>query len=72
MGELIDDLLNLARVTRSELHLRTHDLSALAQGIAEELVKSAPERKVQFVISPGMVARGGRPASEGGSRELDR
>ena len=55
MGQLIDDLLRLSRVTRSEIHPVTVDLSALAHSIAAELVKSQPERQVEFVITPGLV-----------------
>jgi len=55
MGQLIDDLLRLSRVTRSEIHPVTVDLSALAQSIAAELSKSQPEREVEFVIAPGLV-----------------
>ena len=58
MGELIDDLLKLSRVTRSEMKQVLVDLSALARAIAVELRKSQPERRVQFVIAPGAVANG--------------
>src|SRR5207244_9757989 len=59
MGMLIDDLLKLARVTRAELHAGIVDLSAMAQDVATELQRSAPERRVEFVIAPGVTARGG-------------
>jgi two-component system, sensor histidine kinase and response regulator len=58
MGELIDDMLNLARVARKEIHMETVDLSAMAQTIAAELRRSQPERQVEFVIAEGMVATG--------------
>src|SRR5204863_401228 len=58
MGMLIDDLLKLARVTRAELHAGIVDLSAMAQDVATELQRSAPERRVEFVIAPGITARG--------------
>ncbi|TET16261.1 MAG: PAS domain S-box protein [Dehalococcoidia bacterium] len=58
MGELINDLLNLSRVTRSELRRETVDLSALAQTIATELRQSQPERRVEFIITPGLVVTG--------------
>ncbi len=45
MGQLIDDLLKLARVTRVELNRETVDLSALAQDIAAELGKREPQRR---------------------------
>ncbi|MBI5605138.1 MAG: PAS domain S-box protein [Deltaproteobacteria bacterium] len=58
MAELIDDLLKLSRVTRSELRRSNVDLSALSQAISEELKRGHPERRVEFVIQPGMIARG--------------
>jgi PAS domain S-box-containing protein len=57
MGHLIDDLLQLARVTRSELRRETVDLSALARTVADRLVKACPDRKIEFLIAPDMVAR---------------
>jgi PAS domain S-box-containing protein len=51
MGELIDDLLALSRVTRAEMVRTTVDLSAMAEDIVSELRKSAPERTVRVVIA---------------------
>ncbi|MBI4317308.1 MAG: HAMP domain-containing protein [Chloroflexi bacterium] len=58
MAQLIDDLMELSRVTASELHRETVDLSDLARTIATELRKSQPERQVYFVIRQGLVANG--------------
>jgi light-regulated signal transduction histidine kinase (bacteriophytochrome) len=58
MGQLIDDLLNLSRVTRSEMHLEVVDLSLLANSICTELQHSQPERQVEFVIQIGVLAKG--------------
>lgn len=58
MGQLIDDLLNLSRLTRNEMHCEQVDLSALAQMIATELQETQLERGVDFVIAPGLVANG--------------
>ncbi len=58
MGQLIDDLLNLSRVTRSEMHGERVDLSALTQAIAAVLQKADPERRVTFVIQKGVVVNG--------------
>ena len=58
MAVLIDDLLALSRVTRSEMKQDTVDLSALAQSIAEELQETQPERQVDFVIAPGLTTSG--------------
>jgi len=49
--QLIDDLLNLSRVTSSLLQSEPVDLSAIARSVADELKRSQPERKVEFVIS---------------------
>ncbi len=58
MAELIDDLLKLSRVTRSELRRSKVDLSGLSQSISEDLKRGQPERQVEFVIQPGMIAEG--------------
>ena len=54
MATLIDDLLNLSRVTCSEMHVGPLDLSALATGIAEGLQKRDPARRVEVAIAPGL------------------
>ena len=56
MGQLIDDLLQLSRLTRSEMHRTPVDLSALARAVADPLQKTEPERRVEFVIAPRLVA----------------
>ena len=58
MGILIDDMLSLSRVTRSEMKHELVDLSKLVQSIAAELQKSQPERQVEFIITPGVTANG--------------
>jgi PAS domain S-box-containing protein len=56
MGLLIDDLLQLSRVTRSEFHLTRVDLSAMARTMASELLESEPGRQVEFIIQPVVTA----------------
>jgi signal transduction histidine kinase len=58
MERLIDDLLNLSRVAKNAMHRKRLDLSTLVQKIADDLVKSGPERKVQFIIEKEVVANG--------------
>jgi PAS domain S-box-containing protein len=58
LGGLIDDLLALARVTRSEMRRTPVDLSALAGEIAAELARGEPQRRVEVAIAPGLTARG--------------
>ena len=58
MSELIDDLLNLSRVTTSSMHREDVDLSAFARSIMEELCREAPDRKVEFIAPPTADANG--------------
>ncbi len=57
MGELIDDLLELSRVSRHAMKREQADLSALAAEIAAELEAGEPDRRVDWSIAPGIVAR---------------
>ncbi len=56
MGQLIDDTLQLARVSKSEMRRQSVDLSVLASAIAQDLQQAQPERQVEFVIAPNLVA----------------
>jgi signal transduction histidine kinase len=56
MGILIDDLLNLSRVTRTEMRLEKTDLGAIARSVAGELRKTQPERRAEFRIEEGLEA----------------
>jgi len=58
MGQLIDDLLQLSRLTRTEMHFEAIDLSALARTIAGDLQRTQPTRQVTFEIQAGVMARG--------------
>ncbi|MBL8152550.1 MAG: PAS domain-containing protein [Anaerolineae bacterium] len=58
MSRLIDDLLQLSRVTRREIHLEQVDLSAMAEEIAAELQGTNPERQVEWEIQPNVMAHG--------------
>ncbi|PWB39786.1 MAG: hypothetical protein C3F19_14330 [Rhodocyclales bacterium] len=57
MGELIDDLLELSRVSRHAMKREQADLSALATEIAAELEAGEPDRRVDWSIAPGIVVR---------------
>jgi PAS domain S-box-containing protein len=57
MGQLIEDLLNLSRVTRREINLEQVDLSLLTQQIANELQTQVTERKIEFDITPDLIVR---------------
>jgi len=58
MGQLIRDLLELARGSHSDIKIETVDLSAIAAEIAGGLRAAAPERAVQWEIAGGVAARG--------------
>ncbi len=54
MESLIDDLLNLSRVTRGEIHTARLDISGMARSVATDLQKTQPEREVEFRIEDGL------------------
>jgi PAS domain S-box-containing protein len=56
MGELIDGLLSLARVTRSELRREHVNLSALAREVAGQLAAAEPARQVDLRVHEGLTA----------------
>lgn len=58
MGMLIDDMLRLSRLSRSEMSIEDIDLSAMANQIASDLKEREPDRFVNFVIEPGMIIKG--------------
>ncbi len=58
MARLIDDILQLSRTTRTELHYTTVDLTAQAQAVIGELRQAEPERNVEAVIQEGMTVEG--------------
>jgi len=58
MSVLIDEMLNLSRVTRSMMRRESLDLSAMAQTIVEEIRAADPSRQVEFAIEEGLTATG--------------
>jgi len=58
MGQLIDDLIGLSRLSRDEFHAEEVDLSAMAEKAAAALRAHDPGRAVQFAIQPGISAMG--------------
>jgi PAS domain S-box-containing protein len=61
MAELIDDLLNLSRVSAAELNAEAVDLGAEVAGISEELHRQEPGRRVHFIVQHPVWARVDRP-----------
>ncbi len=57
MGQLIDDLLRLSRVTRMELIRSNLNLSVLASAIADRLQVEYKDRPPVFVIEPNITTR---------------
>ena len=55
MGNLIDAVLRLSRLTRGELRRTQVDLSALALDVFGELRRQEPQRAVEVSVQPGLV-----------------
>jgi PAS domain S-box-containing protein len=60
MGQLIDDLLKLSRVTRSDIYYEKVNLTELAQNVLDDLAKTEPKHKVKISLTPDLVAYGDR------------
>ena len=58
LRRVVDALLELARISRSELTVQKVDLSILAENIVEELRRAQPFRAVNVRISPRVTAFG--------------
>jgi signal transduction histidine kinase/CHASE3 domain sensor protein len=56
MGQLIDSLLQLSRITRAELTRERVNVSDLAADVARELRAENPQRNLTFRIEPGLEA----------------
>jgi len=54
MGQIIDDLLNLSRVTRSEMVHHEVDLSKLVREACTDLRETETDREVSFEIQPNI------------------
>ena len=58
MGQLIDDILKLSRISRAEMQYQEVDLTALAKSVTAGLDRSRNGREVEFIIAPGLSAVG--------------
>ncbi len=54
MGGLIDSLLRLSRLSRSEMQLQKVDLSAMATAILQRLQREHPAREVEWQVQEGL------------------
>lgn len=58
MGQMIDDLLKLSRLSREPVRCALVDISAMAEGIAADLQRTQRDRSVAFCITRNVVAYG--------------
>jgi|GEM_PF-2042742 len=58
MGEMIDAMLGLGRITSAQLHVAPIDLSSIARDVAATFDRTSDSRKVAWDIQPGMLAEG--------------
>ncbi len=58
MAQLIDDVLYLSRVTRTDLRDQDVDLSEVAELVVSRLREGQPNRQVEVKIRPGVVVTG--------------
>jgi hypothetical protein len=58
MNQLIEDLLKLSRITRTEVRKETADLTRMAREIAADLQAGAPDRRAEFAIEEDLRANG--------------
>jgi PAS domain S-box-containing protein len=56
MAQLIDDLLNLSRLSQEPLNIKPVSLSEIAEKVFTSLQKSQPNRKVEIRIEPDLIA----------------
>jgi PAS domain S-box-containing protein len=57
-SRLVDELLELSRASRAELHVEHVDMSALARAVASDLRARQPERTVEIIVHDRMSASG--------------
>ncbi len=58
MNNLIEGMLQMARLTRVEVHRAEVDITRMARDIAGGLQRAHPDRDVQFVIPDGIIGNG--------------
>lgn len=56
MGNLIEDMLKLYKVSRTEMTIAPVNLSAIARSITDELYHTQPERLADFIIADNLEA----------------
>jgi signal transduction histidine kinase len=58
MGQLIDDMLKLSRITRAEMNIEKVNLSEIVSTITNEFKELNPNHKAEFVIESNIVVSG--------------
>jgi len=58
MNSLIDDMLLLGNLTRTEMQVQPADLSHMAQGLLDELALAHPHPHAEFEVEKGLLAKG--------------
>lgn len=58
MSTLIDDMIKLAKVSRTELARKQINLSAIARSVADSLLEQSPDREARFIIEPDLTVIG--------------
>ncbi|PPC95382.1 MAG: hypothetical protein CTY33_01155 [Methylotenera sp.] len=56
MGDLIDDMLELSRIARVEMHHQTINLSEMVTSVLQELQKNDEQRKIDWYVQPDLLA----------------
>lgn len=56
MSELIEDLLVISRVAQTEMRPSHIDLSSVAHAVMKEIRQADPQRKLEFIVHPGLEA----------------
>ncbi|MEO7100848.1 MAG: ATP-binding protein [Luteolibacter sp.] len=58
MGDLIDDLLKLSRLTRTEMKMEQVDISEIATAVVDDFIQTEPGRNVEIIVAPGIQVHG--------------
>lgn len=58
MADLIDGLLTLSRLTRAEMRRETVNLSEISADIIQQMRERDPQRKVNALVAPNLIAQG--------------
>jgi signal transduction histidine kinase len=58
MADLIEDMMDLSRISRSEMLRGPVDLTATALEIADELAQGNPDRRIEIDVEPHLIADG--------------